>query len=340
MRFAIRFRTYACSALGIVTLTLCANAFAQSTVAPATESTAPALSSDQITAWIADLDSSRYLVRERATQQLLAAIEAGSAEPLDALLIAANGGHPEQEDRAVWILRNLIGIENLDLRQQVLERLTQVQDRPQVLAEAKQAIAEMRHDLAIRAIEELGGRYVEAGADAYLGQSPYPQILIPDGWRGGDEGLKHLLDVRGVPFVTIVGTNITADGLAQLADAESLQGLRLYGTHLKESDVAKLRTQLEGVEFDYRRGGFLGVIGRTDQNAAIVQTVQPNSAAAAADIRPNDRILKFNGTPVANFAALTAEIAKHIPGDEVTLELDRGAGPFEVKLELGQWRSP
>jgi hypothetical protein len=319
----------------------CASAVAQTSFSTKPdEIAAGATTPEQISAWIANLDSSRYLDREAATQQLLATIEAGNAAPLDQLLAAANGGKPEQEDRAVWILRSLIDVPDLDLRQQVLDVLAKVQDRPQVLAEAKRAMAQMRHDLAVRAIEELGGRYVEAGADAYLGQSPYPQILIPDQWRGGDEGLKHLVDIRGVPIVTIVGTDVTTDGLAQLAKAESLQGLRLYGTRLKEADLAKLKTQLEGVEFDYRRGGFLGVIGRTDNNAAIVQSVQPNSAAAAADLRPNDRISKFNGTPVANFAALTAEIAKHVPGDEVTLELDRGAGPIEVKLRLGQWRAP
>ena len=49
------------------------------------------------------LDSNRYLVRERATQQLLAR----GPPALDPLLTAANGDRPEPADRAVWVLKNL-----------------------------------------------------------------------------------------------------------------------------------------------------------------------------------------------------------------------------------------
>ena len=300
----------------------------------------PPGSAEQIAEWIAALDSNRYLVREGATQDLLSALRAGNAAALDPLLAAANGDRPEQEDRAVWVMRQLIDMDDLDLRQQVLERLVQVQGRPQVVAEAKLSLAQIRHDFAVRTLEQLGARLFDQGVDPYWGQMMPRRLVFSDEWRGGDEGLKHCADLRDVQLVMVFGTEITADGLAQLAGAESIRSLRLYGTRLKESDAAELQARLPGIEVDYRRGAFLGVIGDDNQQAAVVRTVQQNTAAATAGLRPGDVIRKFNGRPVTSFKELTREIAKHVPGDEVTLEVDRGAGPTDVTIKLGQWKAP
>lgn len=304
---------------------------------PATES---AVSAEQIATWIAELDSNRYRVRERATQELLNALHGGQAAALDPLLKAANSDRPEQEDRAVWIMRKLIDAEDLDFRQQVLEHLEQVQDRPQVVAEARLALAQIRHDFAVRALEQLGGRFYDQGVDQRWGQMMPRRVVFADEWHGGDDGLKHCAELRDVPLVMVFGTNITVDGLAQLAGAESIRYLRLYGTNLSATDAAELQTRLPGVEIDFRRGAFLGVIGDEKPQAAVVRTVQPNTAAANAGLRTGDIIRKFNGRPVANFKELTQEIAKHVPGDEVTIEIDRGTGPTDVKVELGQWKAP
>ena len=86
------------------------------------------------------LDSNRYLVREQATQQLLAA----GAAAFDPLLAAANGDRPEAADRAVWVLRKLGDSDDRQLALAALDRLVQVKDRPAVVAEARQIQSRLR----------------------------------------------------------------------------------------------------------------------------------------------------------------------------------------------------
>jgi hypothetical protein len=293
-------------------------------------------SNEQITTWVAELDSNRYLVRERATQELLSAGVA-AVEPL---LTAANSGRPEPADRAIWIMRQMAETTDGDLRRTVLKQLVQVESRPQVVAEARAALATIDHDVAVLAIEQLGGRYLEDGIDPNWGQQmPLRRVILDDEWRGGDEGVAHLTKLRDVPLVIIMGSDVTRTGVAQLAELESLRDLQLYGTRLDEDDLAVLQKLMPGVTIDFRRGALLGVRGIDGGGAAVVQSVQPGTAAAAAGIQSRDVIRRFNGEPVANFADLTGKIAKCMPGDRATLEIVRDNQAMDVVVSLGRWKS-
>jgi PDZ domain len=295
----------------------------------------PPPSDEQIAQWVADLDSNQYRVREAATQQLVAA----SAPALDPLLAAANSKRPEPADRAVWILRQMSKTADIDLRQRVLEHLVQVESQPQVVDEAKAGLAEIQHQFAVRAIEQLGGQYLEEGADPKWGQQLPKRVVLNDKWRGGDAGLEQLQKLRLVPMVTIIGTNVSAAGLARLASVESLRVLQLYGTRLEEADIAELQKKLPDVKIDYRRGALLGVRGMEGVQSAEVQSVQPGTAAAAAGIREHDTIRKLDDTPIADFSQLTSAVAKHRAGDEIMLQIQRGDQMLEVKVTLGKWES-
>ena len=59
------------------------------------------------------------------------------------------------------------------------------------------------------------------------------------------------------------------------------------------------------------------------QDPREVLSVQPGTAAAAADIRVRDIIQKFNGKPVADFKELTGQIAGCREGEEASLEILR-----------------
>ena len=300
---------------------------------PADMASAP--SPEQIAAWIAELDDDQYLVRERATGELLAAGEA----VLDPLLETANGKRPEPADRAVWILRKLSTGKEPSLRRPALERLSALRDRPQVVSAAKEALDEIRHAEAAQAIKELGGRYL---ANEYPGpdrRMVVAQVVLDDAWRGGDDGLKHLADLRGVRQIIVIGTDITAEGLVALKNVERLESLWLYGTTLKPEDKPAVQELLPRVAIDYRQGGLLGVGTNTVDGVgpATVGTVQPGSVAAAAGIRVQDIILTFNDKPVRDFKDLTAKIGKHRAGDEVKLELLRGGEKIKLTVKLGQW---
>jgi S1-C subfamily serine protease len=97
---------------------------------------------------------------------------------------------------------------------------------------------------------------------------------------------------------------------------------------------------LPQVQIDHRRGALLGV-GAPAVDAtgpAIVGTVQSGSVAEAAGIKVGDQIQKFEDQPVPNFKALTALIAEHPAGDEVSVEILRGGEKIDLKIKLGEWK--
>jgi hypothetical protein len=298
-------------------------------------SAAPAASSAEIAAWIAELDDNRYLTRERASQRLL---DAGSAA-LDPLLEIANGNRPEPADRAIWILRRLSRTNERTLRRQALHRLTMLQNRPQIVAAAHETLVALRHNESLEAIQELGGRYRETAMT--MGTYALPRVIFDQQWRGGDAGLAHLQGLAAVGTVALIGTEISADGLTQLTTVAGLQDLVLFGTKLESADVAKLQKLLPHVRIDYRRGGLLGVASNTPDGMgpAQVASVQAASAAEKAGIKAGDIIQTFQSEPVPSFQKLTTMIGNYRAGDEVTLEVLRRGEPIEFKLKLGAWQS-
>lgn len=286
--------------------------------------------------WIAQLDSPRYKVREQATQQLLGAGPAA----LDVLTATANGERPEPADRAAWILRQLAETDDLALRRRVLEHLLQLKNRPQIVAEAHAALAAIQHELAVQAIEQLGGRYQPEGIDEYWEQRMPNRVILSDDWQGGDEGLEHLAQLNDVRLVMVIGSDISPEGFAKLQSVKSLEFLHLYGTRLNEDDVAELRKLLPNVRnIDYRRGALLGIQG-WDNPPVRIRKVQPGTAAAAAGMREGDIIRKYNGRPVTSFKELTERIGRQNPGDEVSVELTRAGKTMELQVKLGRWKAP
>ena len=299
--------------------------------------TQPAQSAEQIASWIFELDDNQYLVREHATRRLLES----QAAALDPLLAAANSERPEPADRAIWILRQFSNSKQPHLRRQALERLVRLQNRPQAAAAARLALAMIRHNEAVEAIQRLGGRYVTGEYPMQFGPNLPPRVELDDQWRGGDAGLVHLRDLVAVRTVIIIGSDISAKGAAELQHVNQLEDVLLYGTKLEPEDVPKLEKLLPEVEIDYRRGGLLGV-GPASADlmaAAIVGTVQPGSAAAGAGIVSGDVILRIQGQEVPSFKALTAMIGKYRAGEEVTIDILRAGQAIQFKIKLGQWKS-
>jgi len=96
-------------------------------------------------------------------------------------------------------------------------------------------------------------------------------------------------------------------------------------------------------------GELLGGLGRSGDNRvapramqipfgdttveAYVEEVVEGSPAAAAGIKAGDRIVSLDGVELRSGSSLATEIAKHKPGDKVTVEVRRQGGEAE-KLEL------
>jgi membrane-associated protease RseP (regulator of RpoE activity) len=66
-----------------------------------------------------------------------------------------------------------------------------------------------------------------------------------------------------------------------------------------------------------------------------IREVTPDSAADAAGLGSEDRIVAFNGEPVATFAELTDHIRSTQVGEEVTLTVERDGEQFDTTTEIG-----
>ncbi len=81
----------------------------------------------------------------------------------------------------------------------------------------------------------------------------------------------------------------------------------------------------ERVRFGLRVGG-------TDNE---VTAVRPGSPAQKAGLKPGDRVVRFNGQPLANAIDYYVHLLNHKPGDVIRLTLERGGGRrVEVEVPL------
>src|SRR4051794_1184561 len=296
-----------------------------------------ALSSAEIAKSVAELNDDSYVVRERATRQLTQA----GASALDALSVAADADKPEPADRAVWIMRRWSIGKDASLKRKSLERLANLKKRPEIAAAARASLIELEHNEAVAAFEELGASYAPDELAIQLGAGPVFRLGLDEHWHGKDSDLTRAHQLTNLRKVIVIGTDISLEGLKELADCKQLQELCLYGTRLTPDDLSKLRKILpQQIIIDYRKGALLGVgANQLDVNApAIVGRVTAGSAAAAAGIQPMDVIQKFNGEAVANFKSLTQKISEHRPGDEVTIDILRNQQSMHFKVKLGQWK--
>lgn len=80
----------------------------------------------------------------------------------------------------------------------------------------------------------------------------------------------------------------------------------------------------ERVKFGLRLGG----------HNAEVREVRPDSPAARAGLRPNDRITHFDGAPLTDTVDYYVHLLEHRPGDTVVLRYERDGRTGEAKVEL------
>ncbi|HXH18657.1 MAG TPA: Do family serine endopeptidase [Chitinophagales bacterium] len=117
-----------------------------------------------------------------------------------------------------------------------------------------------------------------------------------------------------------------------------------YGFAVPSNLVSKVVDDL--LKYGVVQRGYLGVLIRgVDGNlvkekdlkvssGVFVDSLTENSAAKEAGIKAGDVILEVNGTPVKSAPELQELIARHRPGDEVTVKVDRFGKTKEFKVKL------
>jgi len=76
------------------------------------------------------------------------------------------------------------------------------------------------------------------------------------------------------------------------------------------------------------------VRGTETLDGASIEAITPGQPAADADLEVGDVIRKIDGKPVSSSKDLVVAIRSHVPGDNVTLTVERGKRTFEVEVGL------
>lgn len=293
---------------------------------------APTATPQQIAKWIEDLDSDLYVVRERAMGNLS---KTGSAA-LEPLAKAADGPNLEVASRSVRLLLELSESDNVEQASNALGAIASLKNRPAERAAAEAVLRGLREQRAIAEIRRLGG--VETATFVVDGQPVINQLKLGEDWKGGDEGMKLVSELKSLQVLQIYSAPVSDKGIAHLKGLENLVQVQLYGTDATAEGVAALRKALPNAEVDYREGALLGVAGIDHPQGARITQVQDGSAAGDAGIRPGDIISKYDGKAVQGFKSLREMIGKRKPGDRVTLEIIRGDETSTKEVEFGKWK--
>ena len=310
---------------------------AEETAAP------PQVSAEQVSQWVADLDSNLFDDRERAQKSLT---EAGEAA-IDAVSRAAREGSLECSTRAVNILLGWSEAEDHRLVLAALEKLATMENHPKQATLAKELLADVRENIALESLEENGATYqisvMPNGAGGWGRQQKSVQIFIGSEWKGDAEALKQIENVPSTYVLCFHSPPFGDEALAVIEKLPRLYRVELYGAKkMTAAAIEETKKKLPNIQqFDVRSGAFLGVQGSPSDHAQVLG-VEPGSAAEAAGIKQNDVITKLDGQEIKDFGTLTGLIAQHEPGDSVTISVIRArenALPEELDLKVtfAQW---
>jgi uncharacterized iron-regulated protein len=87
-------------------------------------------------------------------------------------------------------------------------------------------------------------------------------------------------------------------------------------------------------------GARLGAYLESEAGAVWVRRVAPGSAAAAAGLRPGDRILEVNGTAVDHAGQVIRRVRLHPQGEPLRLTIERGGQRRRLELSLPARNDP
>ena len=85
--------------------------------------------------------------------------------------------------------------------------------------------------------------------------------------------------------------------------------------------------------------GLADSFGLKSPNGALVSTVDPDSPAAKAGIKPGDVVLKMNGEDVVQSTDLPVRVAELKPGSRVTLQVWHDGSTKDVDVTIGQFKN-
>jgi hypothetical protein len=203
----------------------------------------PPPAKEQLQAWLAELDSDEFVVRETATENLIASGPA-ALEPLKKSLAGALS--LEATTRCLHILQQLALIADFDTQEAARTLLEEVADRRDTSTGRRAAtvlvsLNEKRSSHALAELEELGANVSRTQvADGFGGiQEIVDAIEIGEEWRGESKDLRRLKWLQPINRLILVGDKIGDEALPHVAKMQ-LTSLHAYQAKLSDQGLAAI----------------------------------------------------------------------------------------------------
>jgi hypothetical protein len=204
-----------------------------------------AASPDQIARWIQELDHSRFVTRRNATERLIAAGR-GAIEPV---VKALTGSNLEVATRGIHVLRTLALSNDIATEDAATKALHELATAPSksVARQAAAALAELgeiRQQLAIKELEDLGARI--SVNDRMLAFAPVVGLSVEIGpdWQGAVDDLQRFRWLTDVQEVSFVGNQITDDCVRHVEYLEGVERVLIKRAEISNEavkSIAKLK---------------------------------------------------------------------------------------------------
>jgi hypothetical protein len=224
-----------------------------------------------------------YRTREEATQQLMLA----GPQVMEPLAKAAQSEDLEVSYRAVRVLQSLLGRDD-QAAQQAATTLESVAAREQNLAAplANDALAFYRLTLQDRIINDLWVKYgapVRPVGNEQLEFEPTAlKAVIDSNWKGTNEELKLLKQIRNLQWVHIVNVRLDEACLQTISELSEVVKLDLYRTGVSNETVRqKLSQKMAGVKIEVRNGAMIVEHNELIEQVASLCTVPSELAMVA-----------------------------------------------------------
>ena len=201
------------------------------------------ITTEQIAAWVQNLDADEFLERETAMLQLL---EAGPAA-LPALRPVLLNGGLEPTSRALYVVRQIGLAANADGQDQAGQLLAELAQRTEAPALARRAAAtlvELTQQRSAHALEELEALGAKVTRSEWAGALPFDDpalsVEIGDEFTGADNDLRRLKWVVAAPQLILTGNKANDNWLAHAATMPSLEKLHIYQAAITDNALAPL----------------------------------------------------------------------------------------------------
>ena len=295
------------------------------------------ISPEKLDQLIADLDANEFLVRERASKEL---VKIG-LPAIDRLMQSASSKSLEQAHRSLGALEQMLASDEAqaEAAEQALHTISRQQNswsaqRAELALEQTRALKQSASIEKARAL----GAEIEQAVDQ-TGEEVLTMIIKNEDWKGTAKDLRLLRNLPALRYLSVFGPVFNETQMMSLGELKELTSLNLYATKLSNDGLAKLQAAMPYTRIDRRNGGMLGISGdQIGGNGCMVNTVQPDSAAAAAGIEPEDVVLNIDGKEVESFNDLTKMISEKSGGDVVKLKIKRGEQLIDKEAKLGEWK--